>query len=145
MLKRNEVMKKSITFIILTLSLALTACDKGDDLDEIFMNKNWTLAFFQEGVEKNSIKGDYKIRFYENVFTVTTPNKSSIEGYWEADNKTHAFRCPKKLRVTSGTIVGDTTAQKMINIFEKATSYSGDANSLQIIEMPNKFMQFHNK
>ena len=36
-------------------------------------------------------------------------------------------------------------ALKMKNILEKASGYSGDANSLQIIEMPNKFMQFHNK
>lgn len=144
MLKRNEVMKKSITFIILALTLALAACDNGDDLNEIFRNRNWTLSFFMEGSNINSVKGDYKIIFYENVFTVTTPNKSSIEGYWEADNKSHAFRC-RQVRVTSGTIAGDTTALKMKNILEKASGYSGDANSLQIIEMPNKFMQFHNK
>ena len=144
MLKRNEVMKKSITFIILALTLALAACDNGDDLNEIFRNRNWTLSFFMEGENIYSVKGDYKITFYESVFTVTTPNKSSIEGYWEADNKSHAFRC-RQVRVTSGTIAGDTTALKMKNILEKATSYAGDANTLQIIEMPNKFMQFHNK
>ena len=137
-------MKKSITFIILALTLALAACDNGDDLNEIFRNRNWTLSFFGEGENIYSVKGDYKITFYENVFTVTTPNKSSIEGYWEADNKSHAFRC-RQVRVTSGTIAGDTTALKMKNILEKATGYAGDANSLQIIEMPNKFMQFHNK
>lgn len=134
---------KKIVLLIIILT-AVVGCDKGDDLQEIFQNRKWTLSFFREGSYINSIKGDYRIQFHENVFTATTPRGVLIEGYWEADNKKKSFRC-RQVKITSGNIAGDTTALKMKSFLENATSYEGDANVLKIRELPNKYMQFHNK
>lgn len=133
----------SSTLLLLTL-LAVTSCDKGDDLDEIFLNRKWTLSFFKEGKNITPVKGNYTITFQENTFSVATPAKAIIEGYWNADSKKHTFDCTN-VRVTSGSIAGDTTATKMKSFIEKATSYGGDANALQIKIQDNAFMQFHNK
>lgn len=133
----------SSTLLLLTL-LAVTSCDKGDNLDEIFLNRKWTLSFFKEGKNITPVKGNYTITFQENTFSVATPAKAIIEGYWNADSKKHTFNCTN-VRVTSGKIAGDTTATKMKSFIEKATSYGGDANALQIKIQDNAFMQFHNK
>lgn len=133
----------SSAMLLLTL-LAVASCDKSDDLDEIFLNHKWTLSFFREGKNIAPVKGDYTMTFQENTFSVATPAKAIIEGFWNADSKQHTFRCTN-VRVTSGSIAGDTTATKMKNFIEKATSYGGDANALQIKIQDNAYMQFHNK
>lgn len=133
----------SSTLLLLTL-LTTTSCDKSDDLDEIFLKQKWTLSFFKEGNNISAVKGNYTMTFQENTFSVATPKNAIIEGYWNADNKKQTFRCTK-VRVTNGSIANDTTATRMKSFLEKANSYGGDANALQIKIQENAFMQFHNK
>lgn len=133
----------SSALLLLTL-LAATSCDKSDDLDEIFLKQKWTLSFFREGKNITPVKGSYTMTFQESTFSVATPAKAIIEGFWNADSKEHTFRCTN-VRVTGGSIAGDTTATKMKSFIEKATAYGGDANALQIKIQDNAFMQFHTK
>lgn len=131
-------------FFALIATLLLTGCESGDDLGEIFLNKTWKLSFFQEGRERNIAKEGYSIRFYESSFTANTPSGAAIVGNWQADNKNRTLRCTN-VRVGDGSIAKDTTATKMKLFLEKAQSYNGDANWLQIRQQDNIYMQFHNR
>ncbi len=134
---------KKIYFALIA-TLLLTGCESGDDLGEIFLNKTWKLSFFQEGRERNIAKEGYSIRFYESSFTANTPSGAAIVGNWQADNKNRTLRCTN-VRVGDGSIAKDTTATKMKLFLEKASSYNGDANWLQIRQQDNVYMQFHNR
>ena len=131
-------------FFAFIATLLLTGCESGDDLGEIFLNKTWKLSFFQEGRERNIAKDGYSIRFYESSFTANTPSGAAIVGNWQADNKNRTLRCTN-VRVGDGSIAKDTTATKMKLFLEKASSYNGDANWLQIRQQDNVYMQFHNR
>ena len=131
-------------FFALIATLLLTGCESGDDLGEIFLNKTWKLSFFQEGRERKIAKEGYSIRFYEGSFTANTPSGAAIVGNWQADNKNRTLRCTN-VRVGDGSIAKDTTATKIKLFLEKASSYNGDANWLQIRQQDNVYMQFHNR
>ncbi|MBQ6693975.1 MAG: hypothetical protein IJN24_03770 [Bacteroidaceae bacterium] len=143
-----RTMNKSIQILGLLLAMctasSLTSCNEGDDIDDIFLNRTWKLAFFREGNITTGAKEGYEIRFYENSFTATTPGGATISGNWHADNKERTFNCTQ-VRVISGSIAGDTTATKMRTFLEKATAYKGDTNYLQIIQQSNILMQFYNR
>lgn len=134
---------RKILFILIT-AITLTGCDNSDDLSEIFQNRTWQLAFFQEGTTRNIAKDGYSIRFYESSFTANTPSGAAIIGNWQADNKKRTMRC-SNVRINEGSIANDTTATKMKLFLEKASSYNGDANWLQIRQQNNVYMQFHNR
>jgi hypothetical protein len=84
------------------------------------------------------------MNFYDKTFALTTPSGATLAGYWQADNKERTFRC-SQVRVTGGTIAGDTIAMKAEYILKNARYYEGDANWLQIQVQKNTYMQFHNK
>lgn len=130
--------------ILFVMCLVMSACDSGDDLTEIFMNKTWKLSFFTEGGTLTDAKDGYNIQFYENTFAATTPTGVQITGYWEADNKSRNFRC-SQVKVSTGNISNDGTAGKMEQILKNATSYSGDANVLIIQQNTTTYMQFYNR
>lgn len=134
---------KNIIFILVA-ALALISCDNSDDLNEIFQSRTWKLSFFQEGTTRSTAKEGYSIRFYESSFTANTPSGAAIIGYWQADNKKRTFKC-SNIRVAEGNINKDTTANKMKLFLERASSYNGDANWLQIRQNNNVYMQFHNR
>lgn len=135
-------MKKALCLIIVTL--IFVGCNKSDDLNEIFQSRTWKLSFFQEGTTRNIAKEGYSIRFYENSFTANTPSGAAIIGNWQADNKSRTMQC-SNIRIAQGSIARDTTATKMKQFLERASSYNGDANWLQIRQQSNIYMQFHNR
>lgn len=140
-------MKKKIRkiFFAIFVALSFVACNNEDDVQEIFIDRNWTLAFIQEGNEKSiPEKADYTLLFKSNTFVLTTPGDATISGNWHADGGSRTFRC-NSIK-TNGNISNDNIAKKMRNMLQNAVLYEGDANYLQIIVQPgNAFMQFHNK
>jgi hypothetical protein len=139
-------MKKSLLAIAFAM-IALCSCDSGDSLTDIFLSHPWKVSFFKEGtmITSPSQKAVYTMNFYDKTFALTTPSGATLAGYWQADNKERTFRC-SQVRVTGGTIAGDTIAMKAEYILKNARYYEGDANWLQIIvQTGNVFMQFHNK
>lgn len=134
---------KKILYLI-TVALIFASCNNSDDLNEIFQSRTWKLSFFQEGTTRNIAKEGYSIMFYEGSFTANTPSGAAISGNWQADNKSRTMRCTN-VRVVQGNIAKDTTATKMKQFLERASSYNGDANWLQIRQQSNVYMQFHNR
>ena len=132
--------------ILLLLPLMLVSCDKGDDLREIFLSHTWSLAFIKEGTQiKSPAKNSaYTLKFYDTTFTFTTKSGTTITEYWQADSKERTFRC-SQVRVSSGSVAGDSIAMKAENIFKNARDYEGDSNALKLMIQKNNFMQFHNK
>ncbi len=135
---------KKLLFAIMA-ALSFVACNNEDDVQEIFIDRNWTLAFIQEGGEKNIPESaGYVLLFKSNTFTLTTPGNATISGNWHADGGSRTFRC-NNIK-TNGNIGNDNIAKKMRNMLQNAVLYEGDTNYLQIIVQPgNAFMQFHNK
>lgn len=130
------------TIFALLIMLAVTGCSKDDDIGEIFVDREWTLSIVKEGAVEYYSSKKYNVKFTETQFNASTPGGASISGKWEADGGTRMFRC-WDIR-TSGTIKGDTIAEKMLNIFNAATMYDGDTNWLQIKQDKNVYMQFYN-
>ena len=131
---------KSIIFAT-ALILTLASCNNEDNITEIFREREWTLSLVKEGsIERYSNK-KYTVQFAESSFTAAMPGGATIRGKWEADGGTKSFRC-WDIR-TEGSIKGDTIAEKMLQIFQNATSYDGDTNWLQIKQQKNTYMQFY--
>lgn len=124
------------------LVLALTSCSE-DDITEIFRDREWTLSLVKEGAVERYSNKKYNVQFAESSFEAFMPGGATINGKWEADGSSKKFRC-WDVR-TQGSIKGDTIAEKMLQIFQNATSYDGDTNWLKIKQQKNVFMQFYSK
>ena len=134
-------MKKIIFAAMLIASIV--SCSKEDDIDEIFVERDWKLSFVQEGsIRRNSDK-NYSILFGENTFEATLPNGTTIKGSWKANGDTREFRCANVR--ASGSLKGDTIAEKMLNILTNAKMYEGDTHYLQIKEQDKVYLQFYNR
>lgn len=133
---------KRVIFATL-LILCAASCDNKDDITGIFREQEWTLSLVKEGAVERYSDKKYRVKFAETTFDATMPGGSAISGRWEANGSTKRFRC-WDIR-TSGTIKGDTIAEKMLQIFTNAKSYDGDTNWLQIKQQDNVYMQFYSK
>ena len=132
---------KRIIFATILVT-AVIAC-KEDDINEIFVEREWKLTLINYGGEKKYTEGKiYAIQFFDNTFKATLPNGGTINGNWKANGNTREFSC-SNVR-TSGSFAGDTIAQKMVQILTNAKKYNGDTNWLQIKQQENVFMQFYN-
>lgn len=140
---KNRIIK---TALIILAAISFASCNKEDDIQEIFIDRIWTLTFIQEGKEHFVPQNNtaYTMLFKGNTFTLTTPANATITGNWQADGDSRTFRC-SNIR-TNGNITNDDIAKRMRNMLQNAVSYNGDANYLQIIvQQGNAFMQFYNK
>ncbi len=123
--------------------MCMASCNNEDDITDIFINRTWTLAFFNEGTTITPVKNDYNIRFFDSSFSATTPDGATISGTWTADGKERTFHC--KSITTDRDISNDTIAVKMKTFLQKANEYSGDITHLLIKQQKNIYMQFYNR
>ena len=137
-----EKSKTAIATTLLVLTL-FTSCNKKDDLEEIFTDKEWKLAFIENETGRNSPEKQYTLKFEKASFTFSTPSQATISGNWYADGKSRDFGCSNI--ITTGRISGDEVAKEALNILRNAHTYEGDANYLKIKSTNNNYMQFHNK
>lgn len=124
--------------IILTLCLLLSACNKEDDISEIFEGNRFKITGLTYNGQKvvKDVKefyaGDnvYWISFSQLAFTGVLEAGVPIEGSWSADGKSRELT----MRVTSPQNVDNVSdlCGKVFNIIKNATEYSGDKNVLQI-------------
>ena len=126
-----------------SLILVLASCNNEDSIKEIFRDREWTLSLVKEGAVERYSGKKYNVQFAESTFTAAMPGGATISGKWEADGSTRKFRC-WNVR-TEGSIKGDTIAEKMLQIFQNATSYNGDTNWLQIKQEKETYMQFYSR
>ena len=131
------------TIFVATLMLALSACTQDDDITDIFTGRGWTLSYVQDGATKRYSTKKYDVQFIDNTFNATSPGGATISGRWEADGNSRKFHCWNVQ--STGSLKGDTIAQKMLQIFTDATSYDGDTHWLQIKQNKSTFMQFYSK
>lgn len=135
------LMKRSILAMMIFATLA--SCSKEDDIDDIFIERDWKLAFVQEGsIRRSNPDKEYSILFAENTFQATLPGGKSITGNWKANGDTREFHCANVR--ANGSLGNDTIARKMLQILTNAQSYDGDTHYLKIKEQNNVYLQFHN-
>ena len=148
--KKKDTMKHFIKItkaLILLFSVAMlfSACNKDDDIEEIFTGKAWNLTFIQDGVKRIvPQEGNYILYFGATDFSFITPSGNTITGNWIADGNSRSFICDKI--ATNGNIDNDIVAKSAMSVLKNAIRYDGDANWIQIIEQPNNiYMQFYNR
>lgn len=133
---------KRVIFALITLTL-LVSCTKEDDIEDIFVERNWSLTRIVERTLTSYNNGKkYSIEFFETTFEARMPNGSTIHGNWSADGSTREFKC-SNMR-TSGNISGDSIARKIERILTGARKYSGDSHWLKIMEQENIYLMFGN-
>lgn len=132
---------KSTIFAAVLLQCAVSCTH--DNIEEIFIDREWTLSLIKEGAIERYSSKKYRVLFTEESFNAIMPSGSTINGKWKADNKNRSFQCWDIS--TSGSFKGDTIGEKMLQIFTNATSYDGDTNWLQIKQQKNVYMQFYSK
>ena len=123
----------------------IAACNKGDDINEIFIGHQWQLTYIDDGGNRHRPGYDkkYSLQFTQSGFTANTPGGGSIKGSWQADGKTHEFRCTNIH--SSGIASNDTIGNLMLKHLKEAVKYDGDTHYLQIIKEKNNLMQFYNR
>lgn len=121
------------------------SCSKSDEIEVIFTGHDWKLTYVNEGGVRRwpSAGKTYSLKFTSNKFTATTPGGGNITGRWQADGKSRSFQC-SDIR-TTGITPKDTIAQRIIETFTAAQSYTGDTHYLQIIKDKEHYIQFYNR
>lgn len=126
-------------FLFLPLLLGLQACDKGDDVDGIFMQRVWyvNLMFESDGrtmgfteAEKALITNapkDYHVVFSESDFTVKC-GQSTFGGTWTVNGKKNAIG----FRFTNSSQPSDPVGKKVYSVLKEAVRYEGNYNYLRI-------------
>lgn len=143
-------MRKSIIFALLSLLLFTFACDRSDDITDIFVSKTWKMTYIASGTGKTWYSFDDVTA--DNYSDYTQKNKTftlafsgvqsgdkisgtfigngsvSVTGTWNADAKSRDFSTV----VNTATIIDDkdVIAQKIVYGLKNATSYKGDVNNL---------------
>ncbi len=140
----KNILFLSKTFMLAAMLFLVVACDKNDDINAIFRERTWYVTFVKEGNTTEYSKGKlYSIEF-KNTLTATMPNGATIKGDWHADGGgSHSFYCRNLKK--EGKITGDIVAEKVWDILNKAESYEGDTNWLQIIQDKETYIQLYNK
>ncbi len=140
----KNILFLSKTFMLAAMLFLVMACDKNDDINAIFRERTWYVTFVKEGNTTEYSKGKlYSIEF-KNTLTATMPNGATIKGDWHADGGgSHSFYCRNLKK--EGKITGDIVAEKVWDILNKAESYEGDTNWLQIIQDKETYIQLYNK
>lgn len=135
--------KRTIRHSLMLLAVAtIAACNKGDDINEIFIGHQWQLTYIDDGGNRRWPGYDkkYSLQFTQSGFTANTPGGGSIKGSWQADGKTHEFRCTDIH--SSGIASNDTIGNLMLKHLKEAVKYDGDTHYLKIIKDKNQQMQF---
>ena len=133
---------KRVIFAAILLA-GVVSCTSEDDIDEIFIEREWTLTSVNEpGRTFYTENRLYSILFADGAFTATTPTGNTITGQWKANGDTRSFAC-MNVR-THGDISKDTIALKMRDILTGAKSYSGTTLWLRIERDKKTYMLFGN-
>ena len=133
--------------IYLVCSTLFSNCENSDDIEEIFIGKNWKIhgATFN-GVAINgkvvnelySSADSYWINFSSTTFEGKLQSGNHIRGIWSADGKSKSIQINIK---TNLDINSSTLGQQIYQVLDNATSYSGDSNVLTIYQDRNNFVR----
>lgn len=159
-------MKRKVIFAILCLLPLLMACEKSDDVTDIFVGKAWRLNYIASGnigsgwyafddvtkanmqeygdrtkTFKLSLSGLQQDKTISGIFNGS--GSLSVSGKWTAIGDNRSFTTSD----VSGTPTDDKDiiAQKILYGLTNATSYKGDINNLYIYfsyKGTNLFMAF---
>ena len=118
--------------------LAYTACDREDDIDEIFVGKTW----YMNGatISGNKLNSDvrnfytdagtnaYYITFSSQTFKGMLTNGDSFSGTWSANGKKQTI----KMKTTQTPTASTPFDKQIYYIITGATSYKSGADFLQL-------------
>lgn len=140
-------MKKRAIILLAVLQLCLLCgCNNEDDVEGILTGHDWKLSYLVYNSLRTSAGSKiYTLSFTNSSFTLTTPSSSTITGNWKADGESRTFKC-SNVKISSGSLSGDSIARKAKIIMENAASYEGDSNTILIKDAGgSNFVQFYSK
>lgn len=142
-------MKKAFLFIyLLPLLLILTACNKEDDIEDIFVGKTW----YMNGATINGLKlngeisnfytdaeeSAYYITFFSQTFQGMLSAGTNFSGTWTANGKDQTIT----LTITHKPSNIPTFDRQIYNILSSTTSYQSGADFLQLKQDSHNFVLF---
>ena len=136
----------SMTFILLTF----TACNREDDIEEIFTGKTW----YMNGATINGLRlnsdvanfytnagaGAYYITFSSSTFNGELSDGNTFAGTWSADGKNQTI----SLRFTTTPNADTTFDQQLRSILTSIRGYSSGADFLQLKQDGSNIIYFGN-
>lgn len=135
---RNKLYLIQTAFCLCLALLICTACEKEDDIDEIFIGKTWymnggiisgkklnsDIQNFYTDVRTNA----YYITFSSQTFKGMLTNGDSFSGTWSANGKNQTI----KLKLTETPTASTPFDKQIYYIIAGATSYKSGADFLQL-------------
>ena len=140
---------KSILYITLTL-LILSACDREDDIDEIFTGKTWYMNGARiSGKKLNSEisnfytaagKNAYYISFSSKTFKGSLSEGADFSGTWSANGKKQTV----KLNITSAPTLSNQFDKDIYKIISSITAYQSGSDFLWLKKNSDNYVMFGN-
>lgn len=136
-----------ILYMVTTL-LALTACNKEDDIDEIFVGRTWymngivingttsseeTKNFYKE-IGTNS----YFITFSANTFQGKLFSDAAFSGTWKADGKHQTITLNLQQKPNTDSLFD----KQLINILSNVTTYISGADFMNLNDNNQNTIRF---
>lgn len=136
-----------ILYMVTTL-LALTACNKEDDIDEIFVGRTWymngivingttsseeTKNFYKE-IGTNS----YFITFSVNTFQGKLSSGAAFSGTWKADGKHQTITLNLQQKPNTNSLFD----KQLINILSNVTTYISGADFMNLNDNNQNSIRF---
>ena len=145
--------------ILFTLcSLLLVGCSREDDIEEIFIGKEWHLAGFYQthdwdnpnmGTPINDYNSHTDLTAYNVAFLtdgtviVTLPQGCRMEGRWSADGVERTFTITEWNVVAGAPTRLSGYGKLMYDNLRKVAYYQGDSNYIRLFDESRRFfMQF---
>ncbi len=138
---------KTILALMVTL-LALTACNKEDDIDEIFVGRTWfmtgivingtTSSEETKNFYKDTDANCYYITFSSDTFQGKLSSGVAFSGMWQADGKHQTITLRLKEKPSPDVLFD----KQLINILANAHSYSSGADFLHLNDNNQNTIRF---
>ena len=140
--------KLQLILYMVTTLLALTACNKEDDIDEIFVGRTWYMnGIVINGVTssedtKNFYKetgiNSYFITFSSNTFQGKLSSGVSFSGTWQADGKHQTITLNLQQKPNTDSLFD----KQLINILSNVTTYISGAEFMNLNDNNNNTIRF---
>ena len=133
---------------MVTTLLALTACNKEDDIDEIFVGRTWymngivingtTSSEETKNFYKDTEANCYFITFSSNTFQGKLSSGVSFSGTWQADGKHQTITLHLQQKPNPDSLFD----KQIINILSNVTSYKSGAEFMHLNDDNHNTIRF---
>ncbi len=140
--------KLQLILYMVTTLLALTACNKEDDIDEIFVGRTWymngivingtTSSEDTKNFYKETGTNSYFITFSSNTFQGKLSSGVTFSGTWKADGKHQTITLNLQQKPNTDSLFD----KQLINILSNVTTYISGADFMNLNDNNQNTIRF---